>query len=121
MCPVGGVQCKKNLKVSSTGNRICLAGFEILYWGKFKEGNRTKIKFVCPVIHSKKFRKEHPFCPWMYLQFAKGTVCFAYTQVLSEGIRKQIAYGTPKFKKVYNLRSEYEWIFSRLLDRKIKL
>ena len=31
---------KKDLKVSSTGNRICLAGFEMLYWGKFKEGNR---------------------------------------------------------------------------------
>jgi len=32
---------EKDLKVSSTGKRICLAGFEILYWGKYKEGNRT--------------------------------------------------------------------------------
>lgn len=107
---------KKDLKVSSTGNRICLAGFEMLYWGKYKEGNRTRIKFVCPIIHSKKFRKSHPFCPWMHPQFVKGTGCFAYTQVLSEDIRKQIAYGTPKFKKVYNLRSGCERIFSRLLD-----
>jgi len=30
---------EKDLKVSSTGNRICLAGFEMLYWGKYKEGN----------------------------------------------------------------------------------
>jgi len=29
---------------------------------------------------------------------------------------KQIAYGTPKFKKIYNLRSGSERIFSRLLD-----
>ncbi|MEA3454690.1 MAG: transposase [Candidatus Caldatribacteriota bacterium] len=107
---------KKDLKVSSTGNRICLAGFEMLYWGKFKEGNRTRVKFVCPIIHSKKFRKKHPFCPWMHPQFVKGTGCFAYTQVISEDIRKQIAYGTPKFKKVYNLRSGCERIFSRLLD-----
>lgn len=107
---------KKDLKLSPTGNRICLAGFEMLYWGKFKEGNRTRVKFVCPIIHSKKFRKEHPFCPWMHPQFVKGTGCFAYTQVLSEDIRKQIAYGTPKFKKVYNLRSGCERIFSRLLD-----
>jgi len=107
---------KKDLKVSSTGNRICLAGFEILYWGKYKEGGRTRVKFVCPIIHSKKFRKEHPFCPWMHPQLVKGTGCFAYTQVLSEDIRKQIAYGTPKFKKVYNLRSRSERIFSRLLD-----
>jgi len=107
---------EKDLKVSSTGNRICLAGFEMLYWGKYKEGNRTRVKFVCPIIHSKKFRKEHPFCPWMHPQFVKGTGCFAYTQVLSEDIRKQIAYGTPKFKKIYNLRSGCERIFSRLLD-----
>jgi hypothetical protein len=70
---------KKDHKVSPTGNRICLAGFEMLYWGKFKEGNRTRVKFVCPIIHSKKFRKEHPFCPWMHPQFVKGTGCFAYT------------------------------------------
>lgn len=107
---------EKDLKVSPSGNRICLAGFEMMYWGKYKEGNRTRVKFVCPVIHSKKFRKEHPFCPWMHPQFVKGTGCFAYTQVLSEDIRKQIAYGTPEFKKVYNLRSGCERIFSRLLD-----
>ena len=107
---------EKDHKVSPTGNRICLAGFEMLYWGKYKEGNRTRVKFVCPIIHSKKFRKEHPFCPWMHPQFVKGTGCFSYTQVLSEDIRQQIAYGTPKFKKVYNLRSGCERIFSRLLD-----
>jgi len=52
----------------------------------------------------------------MHPQFTKGTGCFAYTQVLSEDICKQIAYGTPKFKKIYNLRSGCERIFSRLLD-----
>jgi hypothetical protein len=36
---------EKDLKVSSTGNRICLAGFEMLHWGKYKEGGRTRIKF----------------------------------------------------------------------------
>jgi len=51
----------------------------------------------------------------MHPQFTKGTGCFAYTQVLSEDIRKQIAYGTPKFKKVYNLCSGCERIFFRLL------
>ena len=75
---------EKDLKVSLTGNRICLAGFEMLYW--------------------------------VQLQFTKSTGCFAYTQVLSEYIRKQIAYGTPKFKKIYNLRSGCERIFTRLLD-----
>jgi len=53
---------------------------------------------------------------WMHPQFTKGTGCFAYIQVLSEDVRKQIAYGTSEFKKVYNLRSGCERIFSRLLD-----
>ena len=70
---------EKGLKLSPSGNRICLADFEMLYWGKFKEENRTRLKFVCPIIHSKKFRKDHPFCPWMHPQFTKGTGCFAYT------------------------------------------
>jgi hypothetical protein len=41
----------------------------------------------------------------MHPQFVKGTGCFAYTQVLREDIRKQIAYGNPKFKKIYYLWS----------------
>jgi len=115
-CIARNLRREKDLKVSSSGNRICLAGFEMLYWGKYKEGGRTRIKFVCPIIHSKKFRKSYPLCPWMHPQFVKGTGCFAYTQVVSEDIRKQIAYGTSKFKKVYNLRSGCERIFSRLLE-----
>jgi hypothetical protein len=52
----------------------------------------------------------------MYPQFVKGTGCFAYRQVVDEDIRKQIAYGSRKFKEVYNLRSGSERIFSRLLE-----
>jgi hypothetical protein len=107
---------EKDLPVSKSGNRICLAGFEMIYWGKYKEGKRTRIKFVCPIIHSKKFRTEHPYCPWMHPQFVKGTGCFAYLQVVNEDICKQIAYGSKKFKKIYDLRSGSERIFSRLLE-----
>jgi hypothetical protein len=52
----------------------------------------------------------------MHPQFVKGTGCFAYRQVVDEDIRKQIAYGSRKFKEVYNLRSGSERIFSRLLE-----
>jgi len=48
--------------------------------------------------------------------FLKGTILLLTTQVLSEDIRKQISYGSPEFKKFYNLRSGCERIFSRLLD-----
>jgi hypothetical protein len=53
----------------------------------------------------------------MHPQFVKGTGCFAYRQVVDEDIRKQIAYGSRKFKEVYNnLRSGSKRIFSRLLE-----
>ena len=88
----------------------------MLYWDKYREGERTRIKFVCPIIHSKKFREEHPYCPWMHPQFAQGTGCFAYRQMVDEDIRKQINYGSKKFKKFYNLHSGSERIFSMLLE-----
>jgi hypothetical protein len=50
-------------KTSTSGARICMAGFEMLYWGKFKDRGRARLKFVCPIIHSKKFRAIRPFCP----------------------------------------------------------
>jgi len=39
-----------------------------------KEEKGLKTKFVCPIIHSRKFRAEHPYCPWMHPQVVKGTV-----------------------------------------------
>ena len=49
-------------------------------------------------------------------QFNKGTGCFAYTQVLDEDIRSMIDYNSSHFKKIYNLRTSSERIFSRLLN-----
>lgn len=102
-------------KTSTSGARICIAGFEMLYWGKFKDRGRERLKFVCPIIHSKKFRTIHPFCPWMHPKFIKGTGCTAYLRC-NEDIRKSIDYGSKHFKKLYNLRTGEERIFSRLLS-----
>jgi hypothetical protein len=57
-----------------------------------------------------------PSVPGCIPSLPKAQVVLLILKVLSEDIRKQIAYGTPKFKKVYNLRSGCERIFSRLLD-----
>jgi hypothetical protein len=102
-------------QVSTSGARICIAGFEMLYWGKFKDRGKERLKFVCPIIHSKKFRAIHPFCPWMHPKFIKGTGCTAYLRC-DEDIRKSINYGSKHFKKLYNLRTGEERIFSRLLS-----
>lgn len=102
-------------KTSTSGARICMAGLEMLYWGKFKDRGRARLKFVCPIIHSKKFRAIHPFCPWMHPKFIKGSGCTAYLRC-DEDIRKSIDYGSKHFKKLYNLRTGEERIFSRLLS-----
>ena len=58
----------------------------------------------------------HPSIPGYILSLPKVQFIMLTLKVLREDIRKQIAYGTPKFKKIFNLRSESERIFSRLLD-----
>jgi len=102
-------------KTSSKGARICIAGFEMLYWGKFKDRGKTRLKFVCPIIHSKKFREKYPLCPWMHPKFLSGYGCTAYLRA-DDNIREHIKYGSEEFKKIYNLRTCSERIFSRLLS-----
>jgi transposase len=104
-----------DVKPSSSGGLICIAGFDMLYWGKFKDRGKIRIKFVCPITHSKKFAKEHPICPWNHPKFVNGKGCFAYKRGDSN-IRTSIDYGSESFKKSYNLRTGSERIFSRLLS-----
>lgn len=108
---------KTNLEysVSNKGARICIAGFEMLYWGRFKDRGKLRLKFVCPITHSKAFRKNNPSCPMWHPKFLNGKGCSAYLRA-DENIRERINYGSEDFKKIYNLRSGCERIFSRLLS-----
>jgi len=108
---------RSKLAVSPSGKRVCLAGFEMLDWGKFKEGNRIRRKFVCPITHSKRFSQKYPSCPLLSSSlFNKKNGCTSYIQVISDDVRKRIEYGTEKFKKMYSMRTGSERIFSRLLS-----
>jgi len=104
----------RKLKLSSSGGRICIAGFEMLYWGKFNDRGKIRKKFVCPITHSKKFAKQVPTCPWNHPAFQKGKGCTAYLRGDKE-VRKQIDYGSQIFKEHYNKRTSSERVFSRLL------
>ena len=101
-------------KVSSSGCRICIAGFEMIYWGKFKDRGKIRRKFVCPITHSKKFAQQVPTCPWNHPAFQKGKGCTAYLRGDKE-IRTEIDYGSQIFKEHYNKRTSSERVFSRLL------
>lgn len=106
---------KSNVKPSSTGGLICIAGFEMIYWGKFKDRGKIRKKFVCPITHSKKFAARIPACPWNHPKFLKGSGCIAYLRGDLD-IRTTIDYGSKNFKKNYNFRTSSERLFSRLLS-----
>ena len=101
--------------VSSAGGRICIAGFEMLYWGKFTDRGKIRKKFVCPITHSKKFAQHVPTCPWNHAAFRKGKGCIAYLRGDME-ISKEIDYGSQVFKEHYDKRTSSERVFSRLLS-----
>jgi hypothetical protein len=102
------------VRLSPVGNPICLAGFEMIYWGKFTDRGKLRKKFCCPITHSKKFAKTHPVCPWNHPTFLKGKGCVCYLRG-DRDIRKSIDYGSQLFKEQYNMRSGSERLASRLL------
>lgn len=106
-------------KLDSSGVPICIAGFKMLSRGIFmdRSQNRKRHKFVCPIKGSKKFAKDHPYCPWLHPRFVEGTGCYSYLRVdVDESIRASIDYGSESFKRDFNKRSSSERVFSRLLS-----
>ena len=104
----------REVNLSSSGVRICIAGFEMIYWGKFKDRGKIRKKFVCPITHSKKFAQQVPTCPWNHPAFQKGKGCTAYLRA-DKDIRTEIDYGSQIFKEHYKKRTSSERVFSRLL------
>jgi hypothetical protein len=107
-------QARRPVKLSSEGNPICITGFDMIYWGKFKDRGKIRRKFCCPITHSKKFEKQHPTCPWNHPAFIKGKGCTTYLRG-DRDIRETIDYGSQLFKEQYNMRTGSERLASRLL------
>jgi hypothetical protein len=105
----------REVNISSAGKRICIAGFEMIYWGKFQDRGKIRKKFVCPITHSRKFAEQVFTCPWNHPAFQKGKGCMAYLREDMD-IRKEIDYGSQLFKEHYNKRTSSERAFSRLLS-----
>ena len=105
---------RRPVRLCSKGNPVCIAGFEMIYWGKFRDRGKIRRKFCCPITHSKKFAKRHPVCPWNHPAFLKGKGCFTYLRG-DRDIRKSIDYGSQLFKEQYNMRTGSERLASRLL------
>ena len=51
---------RSDTKLSKSGDLICLAGFEMIYWSKFKDRGKTHLKFVAPLPIPKSLSKKYP-------------------------------------------------------------
>jgi len=107
-----------DFKLSPSGEPICIANLPMHSHGIFfdKANNRWRHKFVCPIKISKKFAKDHPFCPWNHPKFFSNRYgcCVNIRTDVNENIRNAIDYSSKTFKNIYKLRTSSERIFSRL-------
>lgn len=112
---------KHNIKFTDSGHPVCIAGIPMLSRGIYfdKEENRQRHKFICRIKGSKKFAEQvGGWCPWNHPNFVNNRYgcCFNPRVDVDESIRKSIDYRSESFKKLYNLRTSSERIFSRLLN-----
>jgi hypothetical protein len=93
----------------------CPANLEMPRRGKMTVKGRTYIQYLCPIHWRKKVRRQYLLCPASHPKFLSQKGC-NYLVRLTPTVRDQIAYGTQRFKLVYNQRTSVERIFSRLLS-----
>ena len=93
---------------------ICPSLLEMHKRGKMTVKGRTYIQYACPLHWSKKYRGQYLFCPASHPKFFSQKGC-NYLIRLTPTVRDQIAYGTRRFKLLYNQRTSVERVFSRLL------
>lgn len=113
--PINPRSTRQEIKFTKHNTRVCIAGFEMYPWGKFKDRGRIRQKFVCPIIHSKTFAAKHNSrCPMNHPKFSKGG-CYGYVRVDKSYRADCIDPKSEYFKRIYNLQSGSERGFSRLL------
>lgn len=92
----------------------CPANLEMPRRGKMTVKGRTYVQYICPIHWRKKCRRQYLLCPASHPKFLSQKGC-NYLVRLTPTVRDQIAYGTQRFKLIYNQRTSMERIFSRLL------
>ena len=114
--PINPRSKKQDIKLTPHNTRVCIAGFEMYPWGKFKDRGRIRRKFVCPIIHRKSLADKHEHkCPVNHPKFSKGG-CYAYVRLDKSYRLSSISPTSEYFKKIYKMQSGSERGFSRLLN-----
>lgn len=106
--------------LSHDGVPLCDAGLEMYYDGIFSESkpSRTRLKFRCPLIMSKKIAKDFPDgCPIKHKRFIsdKHYGCTKYIDITDDA-RARVPRSSQSFLNTYPKRIVVEEYFSRFGD-----
>jgi transposase len=104
------------------GLPLCDANLEMKSNGKFKEANRERLKFRCPLKTDKTVAQKYPQgCPINHPRFfeAKQYGCTKYLDITNDA-RAKVPRDTLLFKETYKVRTEVERYFSRLGNREVE-
>ena len=101
------------------GTPLCDTGLEMVFDGAWREGNRDRVKFRCPI----KTKREHTVkttetCPINHRLFTEGAAygCTKYLDVTDDA-RNRVPRNSTLFKETYKKRIVVEQYFARLGER----
>jgi transposase len=104
------------------GCPVCNTGLEMKSAGRYKEGNRDRIKFRCPLKMRKKLAyRFNNTCPAKHPSFVTGK-CYGCTKYLdvTDDARSRVPRDSKHFKEMFKDRELIEQYFSRLGDREVE-
>ena len=101
------------------GTPLCEAGLEMIFDGAWRERNRDRVKFRCPITTQRKHTIKTPdICPLNHPRFTDGAAygCTKYLDATNDA-RSRVPRNTALFKITYKKRIVAEQYFSRLGER----
>ncbi len=101
------------------GNPLCEAELEMIFDSAWRDGNRDRVKFRCPIKTKRKHSIPTPeTCPIKHKRFTKGAE-YGCTQYLNatDDARSRVPRNTALYKHVYKKRIVVEQYFARLGQR----
>lgn len=103
-------------RFGSHGTPLCEAELEMIFDGVWREDNRDRVKFRCPIKTQRKHSIPTPeTCPLNHTSFANGAQ-YGCTQYLdaTHDARSRVQRNTTLYKHIYNKRIVVEQYFARL-------
>lgn len=107
---------------SPHGTPLCEAGLEMIFDSAWREGNRDRVKFRCPITTQRKHTIKTPnICPVNHHRFTEGAAygCTKYLDVTDDA-RSRVPRNSARFKETYKKRIIVEQYFSRLGEREVE-